>query len=359
MNELNIVITRLTNAGLNVLGADSEFIYIEDPACIIRSFETFIGYAWLALAVVTVGMLAGWGIAMIRGSKNDIKNNFKNLFLIFGIVTAVGPILNMIYGGDLIGAACEKTKISMTTVNEILMAQSNSPGIDVASYEDINIYDSGPNWNVAVDVPIAPDLSAYEDSEYGTGTSMTSGATNTTSNNGINNNSASVEMVNGNLNIQIGATVPVSIKSNNAARSVTYIMADGTTEERSGGALAWRTNNPGAMRISDFAIRNGAIGEHRGMAVFANRESGRAAQIALLKTSTYQNRTLADAMKRYAPREDGNNPDSYAAYLARAIGVPLHTYLRDMTDAQLAKMADGIERKEGTRTGQITRTQGN
>ena len=98
----------------------------------------------------------------------------------------------------------------------------------------------------------------------------------------------------------------------------------------------------------------GAIGEtSNGFAIFPSAEAGRNANVALLKTSEYQNRTLAQAMARYAPTSDGNNPVSYAARLARAIGISTDTYLRDMNDAQLQRMVEGIRRVEGWRVGRI------
>lgn len=135
----------MERSGLRVTGIDTNFIYIEDPSCILRGFETFLGYAWDVLLLITVFLIMGWGISMIRGAKNDIINNMKNLILIFGILTIVPLILNLVYGGDLIGRGCKTLKVSVGEINEILAARAQTKSLDASLYEDIDIYDSGPN----------------------------------------------------------------------------------------------------------------------------------------------------------------------------------------------------------------------
>lgn len=135
----------LERSGLRVTGIEDNFIYLEDPSCILRGFETFLGYAWDALLLITVFLIIGWAISLIRGAKNDIINNMKNLVLIFGIITVLPLILNMVYGGDLIGRGCKTLKVSVGEVNEILAAKAETKSLDASLYEDIDIYDSGPN----------------------------------------------------------------------------------------------------------------------------------------------------------------------------------------------------------------------
>lgn len=135
----------LERAGLTVHGIDDNFIYLEDPSCIMRGFETFLGYAWDVLLGITVLLIMGWGFSMIRGAKNDIKNNIKSLILIFGILTVTFPILNVVAGGDLIGMTCKELKVSVAEINEILAANARTNSLDASLYEDIDIYDSGPS----------------------------------------------------------------------------------------------------------------------------------------------------------------------------------------------------------------------
>ncbi len=117
------IVRLLKNSGIHVLGADSTSIYIEDPSCILRGFETFIEYAWTIITIVTAVLLFGWAISMIRGAKNDIATNIRNLFLMFATLSLAGPIINVIYGGDVFGAGCKTIAVSIDDLNKLLDAQ--------------------------------------------------------------------------------------------------------------------------------------------------------------------------------------------------------------------------------------------
>lgn len=144
MNGIENIVRMLTGAGFTVLGADDNFLYLEDPACPVRAFKTFAEYAWIILCVISGLLLMAWGIAQIRGIKGNLKNNFKNLFLVFGIISIAGPIMNVIYGGDLFGSACKTVEISIPEVNSLLAARAKHGEKEFALYEDIDIQDSGP-----------------------------------------------------------------------------------------------------------------------------------------------------------------------------------------------------------------------
>ena len=83
-------------------------------------------------------------IGKVEFVKGDLRNAFKNLFLICGIVSLTMPILNIIYGGDLIGTVCQKVKIPVSEVNSILATRAQNGEKEFALYEDIDIFDSGP-----------------------------------------------------------------------------------------------------------------------------------------------------------------------------------------------------------------------
>lgn len=164
MNNTYDIIKMLERAGMHVNGADEEFIYIEDPGCVIRGFQSFLENAWLVLAFITVALVMIWGISMISGAKNDIKNNFKTIVLIFGILTASGPILNLIYGGDLVGTTCGEIKVNMNQVNTVLATRAGA-NANESLYEDIDIYDSGSVQLGGV-LPEVPDISVFDDSDF-------------------------------------------------------------------------------------------------------------------------------------------------------------------------------------------------
>ena len=378
MNDIDTIRKMLENVGLHVRGIDANFIYIEDPACILRGFENFLYYAWMVLGLFTAGLIIGWGISMIRGAKNDIKENFKTLILIFGILTAIWPILNVIYGGDILGIGCKTMRISVNGVNEILAAKLQARGKDAMLYEDIDIYDSGSgirpiyempddasdpennpafsylmNWNPNENVGDygfngETKRNTTDDSNYARGNGEFGRTTNSTNrpNNATNDTTVTPP-------ISTGGRTAVSAV-NLTVGEITYTAADGSKYTHVGGSLTWRANNPGALRHSNFTKRMGSIGvTSNGFAIFPNPEVGRQANIALLKTDKYQNKTLAQAIHIYAPSSDGNNPTSYAARLARSMGISVNTYLRDMSDAQIERMAEGIRSIEGWRAGDV------
>ncbi len=136
----------LENSGFHNVHADSGFLYVEDPSCILRSFETFIEYAWFAIAVLTGVLIFGWAISMIRGAKYDnIFINMRNLILIFGGLTLAKPVINMIYGDNLFAQGCRTIAVPMTEVNRLLDARGAKLKDTDNYYEALDIRDSGPN----------------------------------------------------------------------------------------------------------------------------------------------------------------------------------------------------------------------
>ncbi|MBP5707776.1 MAG: hypothetical protein J6W79_02145 [Alphaproteobacteria bacterium] len=114
------IIRLLQNSGINVIGNDASSVYIEDPSCILRGFENFIEYAWIIITAVTGVLLFGWAISMIRGAKNDIFTNLRNLIIMFATLSMVIPIINMIWGDDLFARGCKTIAISMDDLNTLL-----------------------------------------------------------------------------------------------------------------------------------------------------------------------------------------------------------------------------------------------
>ena len=142
------IVTLLTNSGIRVLDTDSYSVYIEDPSCILRGFETFVEYAWIIITIITGFLLFGWAVSMIRGAKNDILINIRNLFLLFAALSLVGPIINMIYGDDIFGIGCKTINISKYDLNTLLDARYKMMSITTDDlYENVSIKDSEPVKN--------------------------------------------------------------------------------------------------------------------------------------------------------------------------------------------------------------------
>lgn len=308
----NVILRLLQNSGFTVLGADDTYIYIEDPACILRSFETFAEYAWVIITCLTGILLFGWAISMIRGAKNDIFTNLRNLTLMFAIVAAAGPIINLVWGGDLFARGCRQVQVSVAEISKTLDARNLK--LDSANqynlYEEIDIYDSGATIaSVNVDAATPSD----------------------------------------NVSPQTGAHSVTE-----SGRDLIYAYPDGTRMRYSGGSRAWRNNNPGNIRNSAFARRVGAIGAAGGFAVFPDEQTGMAAISELLQTNAYRNLTLAGAVSKYAPPSE-NNTDGYMKKIQKMTGMSINTRVADMTDAQIARVADAIRVIEGWKPGTITK----
>jgi hypothetical protein len=119
------------------------------------------------------------------------------------------------------------------------------------------------------------------------------------------------------------------------------------------GSRSWRNNNPGNIKFGAYARSMGATGaDDKGFAVFPSYDVGRKAQESLLFNSEgYKHKTLAGAIARWAPGSDGNDPDSYAAELARAAGVDVNTRMENMTPEQRVAILDAMQKREGWQPG--------
>lgn len=92
---------------------------------------------------------------------------------------------------------------------------------------------------------------------------------------------------------------------------------------RGGKAVALDGNNPGGINDGPFArAQPGYVGANGRYAAFSSLEAGEAAQQALLRS--YVRRGIDTPLaiaRRWAPRGDGNNPESYAAGIAGRMGI--------------------------------------
>ncbi|WP_020092304.1 hypothetical protein [Methylobacterium sp. 285MFTsu5.1] len=115
------------------------------------------------------------------------------------------------------------------------------------------------------------------------------------------------------------------------------------------GSRSFRNNNPGNIKAGPFATSMGATGkDDKGFATFPDYATGRKAQEALLFDSKgYKDLTIAQAIARWAPAGDGNDPAGYAAQVAKAAGVGVDAPLASLTPEQRSKVLDAQQRKEG------------
>lgn len=414
--ETATIIRLLSNAGFRVLGTDGANLYIEDPSCILRSFQTFTEYAWIILTFITGMLIFGWAISMIRGAKNNIFINLRNLTIMFGTLAAAGAILNMIYGSDLFARGCQTVAVDINTVNEMLdMRQKKMSPQQTDLYESIDIYDSGvmranvtanntddDNDNTSTDntvisdeisipddaddkfIPISQKLSDTDKNKLLDILRRAPDGTLTIPRDQIKtDDDVSNKLPNGGLPIEnipsvdelrdrlIPAPSQRDATANNPSahhpsnpseqeytsavalgRDVVYTTADGRRARRTGGTRAWRNLNPGNIRYSEFSRNAGAIGQAGGFAVFPDEETGTQAISSLLRGQSYNNLTIARAITRYAPPSE-NNTAAYHRRIQQITGLNINRRISDLSDGELSHVVDAIRAIEGWEAGRI------
>ena len=323
------ILRLLENSGFHVLKSDSQFLYLEDPSCILRSFETFIEYAWVVIVCITGLLLFGWAISMIRGAKNDLFINLRNLTIIFGVLAAVGPIVNLIWGDDLFARGCRTITVSVADVNEILDMRKLefAPENQYAIYEHLDIYDSGAPHNVPYsDAPLMaagnpPEISVTVSGDNNTWLPQPSGP---------------------------ASANPTS--AHESSRDVIYTNADGSRYRKTGGSRAWRNTNPGNIRYSEFSRRMGAIGQAGGFAVFPDEGTGMRAIAALLRSNSYNQLTIAGAISRYAPPTE-NDTAAYHRRIQELTWLSINRRMNELSDTELNRVVNAIRTIEGWQVG--------
>src|SRR5574337_432171 len=121
-------------------------------------------------------------------------------------------------------------------------------------------------------------------------------------------------------------------KTANKGMTVVY-SGDSSVLVKKNGTIAWRNNNPGNLVCGSFSKSHGAVGCNNGKAVFPDTEAGRKAQTALLKTPKYQNSTIEETIKAYAPPKE-NPTEKYIQYVTNKTGMSRDKKLSDMTSQE-------------------------
>lgn len=147
---------------------------------------------------------------------------------------------------------------------------------------------------------------------------------------------------------QTTASIPVDPGLAVKAGGHQYVIF--TDEVREGGSVSWKARNPGNIRNGDaygaYPGKHVDAGSSGHFAVFPDEATGFAAIKSVLHG--YGHVTVATAMGRYAPAGDGaNDPGAYARQVATQMGVPVTTFVDQLTDDQLTVFATAIRRVEG------------
>ena len=297
MND-EIILGLLNNSGIKVISITDSVLKIEDPGCIIRSFEKLINYGWGLISLITAVLIFGWAIAYIRGSKiSSILNNFKNIVLILSIVSVIKPVISIFYGDDIFAKGCREIEISKEKVNNLLELRKSKLSSSKEGFETLYIIDS---------------FELTEKANFSN----------------------------------------TSLSTSNLKRTLIFINDRGQKIKRVGGTISWRNNNPGNIRTSYFTKKNGEIGQAGGFAVFPSLEIGMNAIKKLLRSKSYNNLTIEKAISRYAPNDDGNNNEKvYQKRLGDLTGLNINLVLNSLSNEQLDKVANAIKIIEGYNIG--------
>ena len=297
MND-EIILGLLNNSGIKVISITDSVLKIEDPGCIIRSFEKLINYGWGLISLITAVLIFGWAIAYIRGSKiSSILNNFKNIVLILSIVSVIKPIISIFYGDDIFAKGCREIEISKEKVNNLLELRKSKLSSSKEGFETLYIIDS---------------FELTEKANFSN----------------------------------------TSLSTSNLKRTLIFINDRGQKIKRVGGTISWRNNNPGNIRTSSFTKKNGEIGQAGGFAIFPSLEIGMNAIKKLLRSKSYNNLTIEKAISRYAPNGDGNNNEKvYQKRLGQLTGLNINLVLNSLSNEQLDKVANAIKIIEGYNIG--------
>jgi hypothetical protein len=299
----------LTKSGYHVLGITPDVLTLEDPVCIIRSLSGFIDFAWMALSVITVLLLFGWALAVIRGSKvESLVGNLKNLTLMFGGLAAIPGILSIMLTNDF--TTCKKLIIPVSEINKLLESKEFELKIDMEKVDG--------------DTPENDTESIYADEgapEY-----------------------------NGDFGSEDSFTNMYRKAIGGQGNSVIFTLSDGSVVKKLDGTRAWRNNNPGNIRYGDFARNMGAIGYAGGFAVFPDEKTGFNAIKQLMQTEKYKKLTIFTAIHTYAPPFE-NNTAAYQRRVEQLTGISGSTVVSTLNDAQLSKVAKAIQTIEGWEPG--------
>lgn len=139
-----IDIEMLRASGLNIIEAESDgnFIAFEDPSCIFHILDSLLETASVIAAILAALMLTGWAVLYIKnGIRMDTAfKNFRNLLLVFAVLGLTKPIVNFIYGSNLLDKQCPTIKVE---IDKILELKAQAPAPKTATYDVFTVYDSG------------------------------------------------------------------------------------------------------------------------------------------------------------------------------------------------------------------------
>lgn len=135
--------------------------------------------------------------------------------------------------------------------------------------------------------------------------------------------------------VKLLAQAIAELQRNNVSKLDLFCKAIEKYEGYYPGSRSYRNNNPGNLH---YASQQGTTGkDDKGFAVFDTYESGYRAlknqiKLAILGKSKYYKpeMTIIEFFSVYAPSHDNNDPNSYALFVAKEVGVNPQTKIREL-----------------------------
>jgi hypothetical protein len=168
---------------------------------------------------------------------------------------------------------------------------------------------------------------------------------------GITGSESALASAGGTASPAAGGSATGSESSTGVRMSRIVDAAGKLLETRVGGHRNWRNNNPGNIMYGDFAVSMGAIGTDGRFAIFPDMEMGYKAADALMKSKNYQNLTIGDAIKKWAPPSE-NDTGAYQRTFQKA-GFDMGAKYSDMAPAMQRKYLETKMQMEGGKAGQV------
>ena len=135
-------------------------------------------------------------------------------------------------------------------------------------------------------------------------------------------------------------------KVNDSQMRIKYQKKDGSGFIRNGGTIPWRFLNPGALRGSSLACGTLSTKPNGRFAVFESAEIGKKALHVLLSTNDgYKGKTIAQAIRIYAPSHE-NNTTKYINDLKNK-GINVNKVLPNLTKEEWDNLENAITTLEG------------
>lgn len=112
-------------------------------------------------------------------------------------------------------------------------------------------------------------------------------------------------------------------------------------------SMSARNHNPGNLRWSKFSRVRGAVEAPGNMAQWGSTIEGLSVMLALLSFPSYRVLSLKDAINRYAPTVDHNNPDRYVGFVAHRSGVEETRRLDSLDPFEILRVVEAMIKFEG------------